>query len=367
MGVIKNSTMMVSKMILLLIKKSIKKVYYDIKCIIILINLKNKGDVRRIVMIGIPEHGNLGDHAIAEAEKHFLNDYFPKWEVIEITGVQYRQNKKTISKHICNVDVIGITGGGFLGDLWMVEELMVRDIIETFPKNKIVIFPSTIYFQNSNAGREEFEISKKIIRSHNNLKICLREAVSLKVAKELVEMSKEKDLLLTPDIALYLDESNDNIPRKDILFCMRKDKERQITEDDQTNLINVALKKGRKINYTDTVVSRHIRQSRRKIELEKKFNEFRRAELVITDRLHGMIFAIITCTPCIALDNTSGKVRGVYNWVKDLDYISFANSINDVIRLMDHYLTSTAISYDKYDASDSFKELVSCIEGERIG
>ncbi len=40
-------------------------------------------------------------------------------------------------------------------------------------------------------------------------------------------------------------------------------------------------------------------------ELNSKFAEFLSSGLVITDRLHGMIFAAITGTPCIALDNKS--------------------------------------------------------------
>ena len=60
------------------------------------------------------------------------------------------------------------------------------------------------------------------------------------------------------------------------------------------------------------------------------FDEFRHARLVITDRLHGMIFAVITGTPCIVIDSKSPKVRGCYEWIKQLDYIKFIDSAEDI-------------------------------------
>ena len=36
-----------------------------------------------------------------------------------------------------------------------------------------------------------------------------------------------------------------------------------------------------------------------------------------------MLFAAVTGTPCIALDNVSKKVSGAYEWIQYLDYIQF--------------------------------------------
>lgn len=38
----------------------------------------------KIFILCTPLHGNLGDQAILEAEKNFLNIYYPKYKVIEI-------------------------------------------------------------------------------------------------------------------------------------------------------------------------------------------------------------------------------------------------------------------------------------------
>ncbi len=55
----------------------------------------------------------------------------------------------------------------------------------------------------------------------------------------------------------------------------------------------------------------------------KKWNEFSSVQLVVTDRLHGMVFSAITGTPCIALDNISHKVYGAYQWLSYLPYLRF--------------------------------------------
>src|SRR5699024_1734022 len=72
---------------------------------------------------------------------------------------------------------------------------------------------------------------------------------------------------------------------------------------------------------SDTVIDANFEGEIRKKYLERKFKEFSTSKLVVTDRLHGMIFSLITGTPCIAFDNISKKVSGVYEWFKDTGYI----------------------------------------------
>ena len=40
-----------------------------------------------------------------------------------------------------------------------------------------------------------------------------------------------------------------------------------------------------------------------------------------------MIFAAITETPCIAIGNYNYKVKGVYDWISELNYIYFVEDI----------------------------------------
>ena len=68
----------------------------------------------------------------------------------------------------------------------------------------------------------------------------------------------------------------------------------------------------------------------RESELENIFSEFRNVELVVTDRLHGMIFSAITGTKCIVLNSKSPKITGCYQWIKHLEYIRMINNIEEL-------------------------------------
>ena len=93
--------------------------------------------------------------------------------------------------------------------------------------------------------------------------------------------------------------------------------------------------------------------------------QIKKSKLLITDRLHGMIFAVITNTPCIAFANKSGKVKGVYNWIsKDNDYVKFANSVEQFKQILED-LDLTKKYY--YKNEELKKELLKIIGEELDG
>ena len=89
--------------------------------------------------------------------------------------------------------------------------------------------------------------------------------------------------------------------------------------------------------------------------LRRKWADFSACRLIITDRLHGMIFAAITGTPCLALDNISGKVKGGYEWIKELKYICFCNSQDELYEKVEEYYNLTSTHYDKSVLMENYK------------
>lgn len=283
---------------------------------------------QKLILFATPHSGNLGDHAITEAIINFLEDNFPNKTVIEISMDQYKFSKPEIVKYVNAEDIILVTGGGFLGNLWLDGEYQVRDIINTFMDNKIVIFPQTIYFEENGDKDEELLKSKNVFTKHSKLNLFVRENNSLEFVKE--NYSPNMSINLVPDIVTYLDFSKENIKREGILFCLRKDKEQIANRNVQ--LITDYLKKYElEYQYTDTVMENKVEGLEREVPLKNKLNEFKSSELVITDRLHGMIFCLITGTPCIAMDNSSKKISGVYNaWLKDYKFIKCIDSTREL-------------------------------------
>ena len=125
-----------------------------------------------------------------------------------------------------------------------------------------------------------------------------------------------------------------NLKREGIIFCFRKDIEKVIDDSKKEKLINKVLDitKIRKIKYMDTVITNKKEYSYK--EAKKEFNklvkEFASSKLVVTDRLHGMVIAYITGTPCIAINNLSGKVKGVYETIEENNNIIFIDNIEDL-------------------------------------
>ena len=64
------------------------------------------------------------------------------------------------------------------------------------------------------------------------------------------------------------------------------------------------------VRYTDTVVPGEIIPKERRNAIKKKIEQFASVQLVVTDRLHGMVFAAIAGTPCAVLKKYELQTRG---------------------------------------------------------
>lgn len=279
---------------------------------------------KSVFLVLTPEHGNLGDHAIASAEARMLSEMNINY--IEITDVQLNKLTQCRLLNVMNGYPIIINGGGNMGTLWFDAELTHRRIIKSCSKSVIYIFPNTVYYEKTKWGNKEFDNSIKIYNKHKNLHIYARENVSYQMMKKAY-----KNVSLVPDIVLSLNESAIRCDRKGCLLCLRNDREKTLT-DEQKAIIRIELQEifGNSVYDTDMVVKGGIPVSRREFELHSKYVEFANSKLVVTDRLHGMIFAAITGTPCIVIGSKSHKVFGCYEWLKDLGYIRFIESITQI-------------------------------------
>ena len=277
-----------------------------------------------VFLVLTPSHGNLGDHAIALAETNLLKKAGINY--IEITGNKLNDMRWNGMLEVMDGFPILINGGGNLGTLWYSVEDLFRKLLEKATHSPILLFPNTIYYENSDWGEEEFVKSRKIYNRHKHLHLYARETTSFEVMRNAY-----RDVTLTPDMVLSLNECKGEQERRGCLLCLRSDHERTRTEEHECMIRQQAAKMfGDAVSDTDMVVNRGIPIDRREEELREKFDQFSRAELVITDRLHGMIFCAITGTPCIVVDSMSPKVRGCYEWIKNLDYIRFADDEGNI-------------------------------------
>ena len=284
--------------------------------------------MKKIIVMGIPHHGNIGDNAIAVAEEELLSKYFSDYKIYYMQEKYLDVCAKKVKKYINDEDIILLHGGGNIGDTYERPEKGRREVIKLYPNNKIIIFPQTAYFSDTENGRKELEISKQIYNNHKNLVILAREEKSYSFMKEHFYNAK---LYLTPDIVMTLYKPNKLYEnRNGVLFLFRTDEEKTLNDKKVKELIN--NKYGR-VNISDMNLGKGIVKIGGKVRdelLENKFNQLKEHKFVITDRLHGMIFAAITETPCIAFGNFNHKISESYKWLKNLKYIQYCNDINDL-------------------------------------
>lgn len=327
--------------------------------------LKSTKMGKRIILIGTPVHGNLGDHAIAEAEKKFLNEHLGGYKIIEIITPLYRVCKNVIKKYSTQNDIIIISGGGWLGNLWKHNEDMVREIIKDYRNNKIIILPQTVYYEENDNYLADIECAKEIYSAHENLIICLRDKQSYDFIKNNKFSKYDEKILFVPDIVLYLNKSNSlgEVRKSEkILLCLRDDLEKSFEREEEKQLQQFFNQKLENIQYTNTVVPYLIPLYKREKELDKKYNEFKNAQIVITDRLHGMLFATITGTPCIAFDNITGKVKGVYKWIEDVKYIKYVENVEEMMKEFEYIKSLDKNVYENSEIKLKFDKIIKNIE-----
>ena len=85
---------------------------------------------------------------------------------------------------------------------------------------------------------------------------------------------------------------------------------------------------------TDSPLFYRTIQLHREEILNDKWNQFARYKVVITDRYHGTIFALIAGTPVIVLSSTDHKLSSGVTWFpKEFGkMVSFANDLDEAYK-----------------------------------
>lgn len=286
------------------------------------------------ILLGTPIHDNLGDHLITQSEFEYLTSLSGKTNIFEVPTEMFLLYREQLQHCIRPEDVIFINGGGWMGTLWKNDEILMQEMILTFPQNKIIIFPQTIYYENGDADYQHLlHKAQNVWQQASSAFLCLRDQQSFDFASKMLVTDKERCFLL-PDIALIYPAIQKRTIRKNtILFCLRNDRELMLPTQAKRDLENYIRKTGRNFRYTSTLTKKVVALNERQSLLAKKLDEFSSAQLVITDRLHGMVFSFLANTPCIAIDNKTQKVSGVYTaWLNDIDSITLSPPEIDALK-----------------------------------
>ena len=289
----------------------------------------------QIFLMNAHSYTNGGDYFITLAEKKYISENFGCHELVLIPSAVCSHDVDDLKEYIKEKDLILITGGGYLGNLWLENgEFNVREIIKAFSNNRIIIMPQSMYFTADQSGSEQKEKTSMIYQGHKKLTVCLREMQSFGMAKSLL---RQDQILLVPDITfLYPLEVGEN--RKGIAYCFRDDKEACLTSKERVDLKNILNMKSEALDSFEMEVGELLSENEAEQEVLSKLEKIAEYRLVITDRLHCMMMCMVTGTPCIAFDNLSGKVSGTYELIGPIPHIrilkekeNLQKEINDLL------------------------------------
>lgn len=311
----------------------------------------NKGKV--VYMLNTPWHGNIGDQAIAQAQYEFvMNNFSDMITYIEIPHLFVNFYLKHFKFLSSENSIICLHGGGNFGTLWRGEQENNEKIIAHFQKRRVLVFPQSAYINED--CKHQFEDNlRRLIHADNKITFYAREQQTYEYISSL---NIFESVELVPDIVLSYSYRSDYVPVRDVLLVMRKDHESIIAQGENDHIVTVLNESKADYRVSDTMIDKTIMRNRTKYLLEK-LQEFSESKVIITDRLHGMIFAYLTSRPCIAFDNLSKKSSNVYKlWLHKFTYIDFVSDYHDADMILRKYI-ETDLSHINMEKASVFNSM----------
>lgn len=282
---------------------------------------------RKAILVASAEHSNIGDAAITLAEQDFLLKYYPEYDQVEISTYEFSQKEAFLHAILNAEDILFISGGGNIGDMYPAEEELHRKIVAEFPNNRIIIFPQTISFSWTARGAAELAKSARIYNHHKHLRLYVRGNSSLEVARTHFPGVESR---LMPDMVHML-KTDYAFSRKGALLCLREDQEGILDGGQKAELEQTLLDAVGTVDRRTNMHTQDIPREDRGLVVRQELMHFASHKIAVTDRLHGMIFSAITGTPCVVLPSCNHKIREYYEaFFRDAEGIFLADSPEDI-------------------------------------
>ena len=308
---------------------------------------------RNLVIIGSPNHGNMGDVAITWSTIKLLELLYPNDNVFDVTMEEFPFEIDAIYHLLKPKDIVILQGGGNLGNIYPDDEMIRRYVISRFRKNRLIMFPQSIYFSNDLKGEKELEICSDLYSANKNLYMLARDGHSYEIMRKYFNVPSEHivDVVLTQKVG-------GGTLRKGALVCFRGDKEGILSVQNKKEITEIVRSVYNEVITTDTVIEFDGNKDERYGRLTDKLDEFRNAEVVVTDRLHGLIFSIITDTPCVVLPTVNTKITSAFDDLGMADGIFLIESVGNLKDILENLRTYSNIEYDNTLIVKQYRDLL---------
>lgn len=250
---------------------------------------------------------NLGDYVIAHQQRRWLQQLHPKTPIVTLYSDMPTAAYRVLKKQIRPQDLLVIQGGGNLGDIWANSEYDRQLLTRVFRNNRLVVLPESVYFSNTASGQALLHRSQHFYRRHKQLTLLARDAISYQRLQTYFPQTTTAlvpDMVLTaPDLTAFGAVPGRVRQPKTLLLLLRRDKEKR-----RSDALTAQVKRlDWSVTSADTVVTGDTATA-----LAALLAQIQQSALVVTDRLHGLIFCYLTQTPCLFVDNLDHKLSHFY-------------------------------------------------------
>lgn len=318
---------------------------------------------KRIWYFCVPTHSNLGDQAQACCIEKYFRKFFSDHIVFKLSNNAFDFYEEKIlmilKEKIKETDLIFFQSGYTFTGIHPYEN-MHRKIVENFPYNKIVFLPQTVKFKN----QKILENVQNFYGKYDNIYFFARDKISYDIYKSI--FPEHRNVHCFPDIVTTEIGNYDfnNNERNGILLCVRNDVEK-LYSFHEISLFKEKLQKIAKVSLSDTnseTKENSLKEYWKKIE--ETIDDYAQYQVIITDRYHGTIFALIANTPVIILKTTDHKVVSGADWFEGVyeDYVYVVNDLEEASQVAQQIVTGFEYrklpSYFKEKYYDRLKDII---------
>jgi exopolysaccharide biosynthesis predicted pyruvyltransferase EpsI len=294
-------------------------------------------------LLDFPSHPNVGDSAIWSGEIALLQRTAQKAPAYVCDLANFDAEAL---RQACPQGPIFLHGGGNFGDIWPEHQAFREHVIASFPDREIVQLPQSIMF----SSHEAIQRCAECINAHQRFTLYVRDEESAAFAQEHFSCP----VITAPDSAfglgpLFMRQT----PRWRILALLRTDleKNRYFLDDlrrepgmhiadwldeesmaDRTYLAMAKLKSRIKGSLPGTNMRLARYNALATARVERGLRLLTSGDVLICDRLHAHILAVLLNIRHVTLDNTYGKIaRYGSRWTFDFQHVWRANTLAEAL------------------------------------
>lgn len=292
----------------------------------------------RVALVNYPDIGNVGDPALWLGTMSLLD----RLGVRPSVHVPIGDLTRSMADRLRGADVILINGGGNFGDLWAGQQQTREQVLEVCAHQRIVQLSQSCWFRDES----NLERMVSLIDRAADVTMMWRDRRSLEFAESALPGSH----MLAPDMAFGLGAASRDITL-DILCLIRADQESRYpgfdwsgvgatvtdwTTDPRPEHPDLPATRQRMREMltegapTARVQPLLIEVARRRVG--RGFDILGSGRVIVTDRLHGHIMALLLGRPHVILDNTYSKIADFHRtWTEGVGAVVPADNPREAL------------------------------------